>query len=186
MRRRRPWTFARFLSNRTVLSSPGPDQTPLSPTAKAAFSAALLHYQVDNMFAKYYNMYARRCLLATNIPLRRNLRQLPQHTFHTRLRALLSNNGEPPVPADGSLLIISEHVHRLNDDPSNRNDQENILKRYMYHPFRETNFPRGYTFTCLSALAGYRQPSFNHRRIMRLDSTDILYIRQQLISIRFC
>lgn len=46
------------------------------------------------------------------------------------------------------------------------------------------SFP--YTFTCLSALAGYRQPSFNHRRIMRLDSTDILYIRPQLISIRFC
>lgn len=86
------------------------------------------------------------------------------------------------LAADSSLLIISEHVLRLDDAPSNRNDQENILKRYMYHPFRETNFPRGYTFTCLSALAGHRQPPFKHRRAMRQDSTEMLYIRRVLLS----
>lgn len=42
------------------------------------------------------------------------------------------------------------------------------------------SFP--YTFTCLSALAGHRQPPFKHRRAMRQDSTEMLYIRRVLPS----
>ena len=59
------------------------------------------------------------------------------------------------VAADGSLLSAMELVPCLVQSPCNGNNPKNFLKRYMYHPLGK-NFPRGYTFTYLSALAGYQ------------------------------